>query len=80
MIASKREIETWFDEGVASGATHMVIVCDTFDHTDYPVFVASAEAARKKADHPGEMQRTMEVYCLSADKAEQMALLRCFRF
>lgn len=55
----------WFDEGVEDGATHMIVVCDTFDHDDYPVFVMPSEDVSEKDREYREksMQRVMEVYC-----------------
>jgi hypothetical protein len=80
MAAARDEIRAWFEEGVKQGATHMIVVCDTFDHDDYPVFVAEGEDVRKMAaSYDGkEMQRVMEVYKLSADMSEQLSQHRVF--
>lgn len=80
MTASRDEISEWFDRGKVLGNTHMVIICDTFDHSDYPVYTTSADEARLLADSPGEMEKIMEVYCLDAPKDIQLELDRCFRF
>jgi hypothetical protein len=72
MSTSIAELSLWFDRGIAEGATHMVVVCDTFDHEDYPVYCNSEKEAREKYANPGNMQRVMEVYHLSSDKASQM--------
>jgi len=50
----------------------MIVVCDTFDHEDYPVYAATAEECVATYKAPGEMQRVMEVYDLAADKAAQL--------
>jgi hypothetical protein len=80
-MTSRQEIEEWFDEGRRQGATHMIVVCDTFDHDDYPSYAAGdAEALEKYKKYDGQnMQRVMEVYDLRQDKAEQMAEHRAFR-
>lgn len=39
MATTQAMIGSWFDQGVNQGATHMIVVVDTFDHDDYPVFV-----------------------------------------
>ena len=39
MAATRKDIKTWFVEGKEKGATHMIIVCDSFSYEDYPVFV-----------------------------------------
>lgn len=84
MATTKEDLSEWFDQGVQRGATHMIVVCDTFDYEDYPVYVTSQEDARKKkeaydkGEHP--MQKVMEVYCLTRDKASQLAERRSFNF
>lgn len=71
-MTTREEIGQWFDEGVAKGSAYMVIVCDTFDWGDYPVYCSTEQVARQRTLSPGEMQRVMEVYDLSADKVEQL--------
>jgi hypothetical protein len=80
MAASKPEIDGWFDEGVKKGATHMIVVCDDFDYDDYPKYVMPGEDVREKSTNLGNMQRLMEVYNLSMDKAAQMAQRRVFNY
>lgn len=72
MSTTRKELSDWFDRGIAQGATHMVVVCDTFSYEDYPVFCKSEAAARAVAASPGEMQRIMEVYNLTKDKDTQV--------
>lgn len=31
MAAIKQDIRGWFDRGVKKEATHMIVMCDTFD-------------------------------------------------
>ncbi len=52
----------------------MIVVCDTFDHEDYPVYVKPGEDVRKKyAEYDGpNMQRVMEVYALHLDLESQL--------
>jgi hypothetical protein len=81
-MTTPNEILQWFEEGVARGATHMVVVCDTFDHEDYPVFVEPGQDAREvAAQYDGKnMQRLMEVYDLTGDKHVQLAEPRVFNY
>jgi hypothetical protein len=58
----------------------MVVVCDTFDWSDYPVGARSEKEAREIAAKPGEMQKVMEVYRLADDWDEQLNERRVFRF
>ena len=71
-MTTMAEIDDWFVRGVKQRATHMLVVCDTFDHEDYPVFAMTASDCLGKYKRPGEMQRVMEVYDLAADKAAQL--------
>lgn len=82
MAATRADIERWFDAGIASGATHLIVVCDTFDHDDYPVYVKAPDSASERANYcrHKEMQRVVEVYDLSMDKASQMAEFRAFHY
>ena len=47
MGTTAEDIGRWFDEGVEEGATHMIVVCDTYDYEDYPVFVKKGQDVRK---------------------------------
>ena len=78
-MTTKQDISEWFDQGAKTGATHMLVVCDTFDHDDYPVFAKSDADCVALYKYPGEMQRVMEVYDLKADKNAQLNTPRCFR-
>jgi len=49
MAVTKGEIRTWLLEAKKEGATHVIVVCDTFDYDDYPVKVMPGEDAKKRA-------------------------------
>lgn len=78
-MATKQDIKEWFIEGVGK-FTHMLIICDTYDWDDYPLYCISANEARLKMASPGEMQRVMEVYNLSTDMEKQLEEHRSFNF
>ncbi len=82
MAASREDIQGWLKRGQDKGATHVIVVCDTFDYDDYPVFVMPGEDARAKADeHNGKnMQKVMEVYNLGMDIGRQRAERRAFNY
>lgn len=71
---NRDRIRGWITVGQRAGATHMIIVCDTFSHEDYPVFVGESEDVRKKADEYDHrnMQKIMEVYNFSLDLEAQV--------
>lgn len=80
MRTSKQEIRTWLEEAKAAGATHMLVVDDTFDHEDYPVNVPKDkdphEVVKKYSNM--SMQKVMEVYDLSMDIEQQLSEFRAF--
>lgn len=82
MSTTKNQIREWFLRGKEDGATHMIIGCDTFDHSDFPVFVMPAEDVHeieaKLRAHP--MQTVLEVYHLGMDVDEQLAKGRVFNY
>lgn len=79
MATTTAEISQWFDEMVAFGASHMVIVCDTFDWTDFPVGVMPPDTVEQVlAASEGPMYKVMEVYNLSMDKQQQLSEYRAW--
>lgn len=75
MSTTIQDLQEWFDRGVKEKATHMIVVCDTFDHEDYPVFVKPTENVHDVAKQYNNtnMQRIMEVYNLRMSKEEQFS-------
>lgn len=80
MAATREDIRGWFRAGVASGATHLIVVCDTFEWEDYPVYVGGTAPGARTGDvreiaeeYRGKnMQRVMEVYNLSEAESTQV--------
>lgn len=72
--ATKQDIERWFRQGKSKGYTHMIVVCDSFDWEDYPVYVQAGEDPHViAAKYNGQnMQRIMEVYNLGMNMDEQL--------
>jgi hypothetical protein len=63
MAAMLGTIKGWFEEAEKEGASHMVVLMDSFDYEDYPLFVMPGENPRDKAfDDKG---RIMECYKIS---------------
>lgn len=82
MSTSRQMIREWFERGVAQGKTHMIVVCDTFDHDDYPVYVCPGESSHKVAEayNGKDMQRLMEVYDLRKPMEAQLAERRAWNW
>jgi len=75
-------IRAWLLEGRNAGATHMIVVCDTFEYDDYPVFVMPGQNPRdiaKEYDNVN-MQKIMEVYAFSQDIEMQLKERRAFHW
>lgn len=78
-MTTQNEINCWFDEGKEQGSTYLIVVCDTFDYEDYPVFADSDIECRisiESYDGPN-MQKVMEVYDLRMNKELQLNQVRC---
>ena len=68
MAATALDIKKWVKEGARKkGVTHVLIVCDTFDYEDYPVYVTEDQDVRQVANQNSgpNMTRLMEVYSLT---------------
>ncbi len=78
------EIREWLERGrVMKDISHMLVVCDTFDWEDYPVYVSREENIREKySDYNGKnMQRVMEVYSYNRSIDDQLKMAsRVFNF
>jgi hypothetical protein len=76
MATTKEDIKNWIDSA-PKGTTHMVVVCDTFDYEDYPVYVSKKdnvhEVVGKYSGANTHMQKVMEVYNLKKSIKEQLA-------
>ena len=81
MAATNKEIRTWL-ENKPEGATHMIVVCDTFDHDDYPVYVMPDQNVKEvEASHNGpNMQRVIEVYSFNHNIESQLNETRAHHY
>jgi hypothetical protein len=77
--ATFNDISRWFDDGVGA-YTHMLVVCDTYDWSDYPVYVGPEQNVHDViAKNSGpNMTKLMEVYNYELPKASQMAERRAY--
>jgi hypothetical protein len=74
MSTSVDTLRNWFNTGLQQGATHMVIMCDTFDYEDYPVYVSRGENPRDV--QTPSMGRIMECYSMAIPFAQQASEYR----
>lgn len=82
MGTTREDILGWLKEGKRRRSTHIIVVCDTFDHGDYPVYVQRSADVREEADKYDNknMQRVMEVYALHLDLESQLSEKRSFHY
>jgi hypothetical protein len=78
---TKEDIRGWLEFAKKMGYSHMIVMCDTFSHEDYPVYVGPGENVREVAEKKSiDMQKVMEVYNLSMDLEEQLNQIRSFNY
>lgn len=79
-MTTREEITDWFDRGVRNNHDYLIVVCDTFDHEDYPVYSSRENFWMEYNRHNGtNMQRIMEVYDLHGPRDEQLMEHRSMR-
>lgn len=63
-MTSIDDLRGWYNDGKKQKATHMIVVCDTFDYEDYPVYVLKGQDAKAAVAKCGSesMHTVMEVY------------------
>lgn len=81
MTATRDDIRTWLAQAKAQGASHLIIMHDTFDHENYPIYVKPTESARTIAhEKTGNMQRVEECYSMALDIETQLLEHRAFHY
>lgn len=81
-MASIETISRWLDTMYADkDTTHMIVVCDTYDYDDYPVYVDKTQNVRTvEKRYYGNMQKVMEVYSSKLTKEAQLKQFRAFNY
>lgn len=74
MTTTRDDIRAWINRGKADGKAYMIVVCDTFDWDDFPIFVEAGADIKKAidAERHKSMQKVMEVYDLNGDIDAQL--------
>lgn len=70
MGTTQEDIARWL-RNAPDGSSHMLVVCDTYDYEDYPVYVKGREEYESKFPLDS-MQRLMEVYDLGVSHKDQL--------
>jgi len=81
-MTTREEIKEWLLEGKEKGATHVVVMVDTFSYEDYPVYIMPGQDPRYEVSvrNGCNMQNVMEVYNLSLPFEPQLATRRSFNY
>lgn len=81
-VVTAYSIGKWLLSAREAGATHMLVVCDTYDYDDYPVNVMPADDVHEvEANYRAKpMQKVMEVYWLHGDLEGQLDKPRSFTY
>lgn len=74
LITTKDQIHNWLKRGKDLGASHMLVVCDTWDWEDYPVYVMPENNLPEVANRINRtlVERIMECYDLSMNFDKQL--------
>jgi len=80
--ARKEDLIKWFQKGVRNNQSHMIVVCDTYDYDDYPVYINSLEEFEEeyKRVFSHSSKTIMEIYDLKIDINLQMNEARSFHY
>lgn len=82
MATTINRLKDWFLVGQEKEASHMIIVCNTFDWEDFPVYVMKNQNARdiyRKYSVDTE-RKVMEVYNINKDIESQLSKHRAMEF
>ena len=75
-MTSRSEIKEWLgsSEEMKKEFSHMIVVCDTYDYEDYPVYVNRNENVQEVIDNYSSkpMQQIMEVYSYDLNIFDQL--------
>ena len=80
-MTTKNEIRGWLDRAKERGATHMIVAIDTFEMSDFPVFVMPGDDIHAKVaeyQDASRMLKVMECYDLTLNIEDQLAEGRAF--
>ena len=82
MATTINRLKDWFLVGQEKEASHMIIVCNTFDWEDFPVYVMKDQNARDicKKYNTHEQSKVMEVYNINKDIESQLSKHRAMEF
>lgn len=73
------ELREWLNSERVEGCSHMIVVCDTFDYEDYPVYIQRGSDIQKEINQRNsQFSRVMEVYDLDKGIEKQLSEKRAW--
>lgn len=80
MATSREKIEGWLNEMYSLDFSHMIVATDTFDYSDYPVYILKGADVRDKLKEleRQSMTKIMEVYSNKYTFEDQMKEHRAY--
>ena len=74
MPALLKEIKKWLEDAKSKGSGFLIVMCDTFDNDDYPIFIEKGEDIKEEVKklHRKDMQRAVEIYDMDKDLDSQI--------
>lgn len=80
--ATLQDINRWLDRLYdVEDHTHMIVVCDQYDWSDFPRYVDRSENVREvEAKYNEGLHNVMEVYSRNHTREEQLAERRAFHY
>jgi len=69
MTLTRKEKEEWISQAGSMRTSFLIIVCDTFDWDDYPVYVMPGQDIKERFDHFNNknMQKIIEIFEFSSE-------------
>lgn len=66
MVTTQAEVNSWIEEGKSLNMKYIVVVCDCFDYSDFPIYCKNADRkdAVVKEYNNLDLHRVMEVITL----------------
>ncbi len=82
-MTTRQQISDWYDQGVTLDATHMLVVTDTFDYDDYPVYVridptVKADERQGRVIVVKDIDGLHALIALRFDKVNMQKLTECY--
>jgi hypothetical protein len=76
----KKDIIEWWANGLNLGFTHMMVICDTNEREDYPVYTNEPKKERHEIELDPQMRKIIEVYSYKLNFITQLNERRAIHY